>query len=117
MLNLNRTQVGQFNISNSITMEELENKIEETQTEGKDKELIRKQNEIAKNIIKNLITIEELFKEKENIELNDRKLELFLNGVKLTQNKPDGIYKIYNNKNFIGIGIIKDNLLKRDIVI
>ena len=102
MLNLNRTQVGQFDISNSISIEELQNQEE--------KEL--------KNIInKNLITIEQLFKEKENIELNDKKLELFLNGVKLTQNKPDGIYKIYSNKNFIGIGIIKDNLLKRDIII
>ncbi len=100
MLNLNRIQVGQFNISNSITMEELKNQEE------------------FKNIInKNLITVEQLFKEKENIELNNRKLELFLNGVKLTQNKPDGIYKIYNNNNFIGIGIIKDNLLKRDIII
>lgn len=102
MLNLNRTQVGQFNISNSISIEEPKNQEE--------KEL--------KNIIsKNLITVEQLFKEKENIELNNRKLELFLNGVKLTQNKPDGIYKIYSNKNFIGIGIIKDNLLKRDIII
>ena len=100
MLNLNRIQVGQFNISNSITMEELKNQEE------------------FKNIInKNLITVEQLFKEKENIELNNRKLELFLNGVKLTQNKPDGIYKIYNNNNFIGIGIVKDNLLKRDIII
>ena len=102
MLNLNRTQVGQFDISNSISIEEPKNQEE--------KEL--------KNIIsKNLITIEQLFKEKENIELNDRKLELFLNGVKLTQNKSDGTYKIYNNKKFIGIGIIKDNLLKRDIII
>ena len=100
MLNLNRIQVGQFDISNSITIEELKNQEE------------------FKNIInKNLITVEQLFKEKENIELNDKKLELFLNGVKLTQNKPDGIYKIYSNKNFIGIGIIKDNLLKRDIII
>ena len=102
MLNLNRTQVGQFDISNSISIEEPKNQEE--------KEL--------KNIIsKNLITVEQLFKEKEDIELYDRKLELFLNGVKLTQNKPDGKYKIYNNKNFIGIGIIKDNLLKRDIII
>lgn len=100
MLNLNRIQVGQFDISNSITIEELKNQEE------------------FKNIInKNLITVEQLFKEKENIELNDKKLELFLNGVKLTQSKPDGIYKIYNNNNFIGIGIIKDNLLKRDIII
>ena len=102
MLNLNRTQVGQFNISNSITIEELQNQEEK---------------ELKNSINKNLITIEQLFKENENIELNDKKLELFLNGVKLTQNKPDGIYKIYSNKNFIGIGIVKDNLLKRDIII
>ena len=100
MLNLNRIQVGQFDISNSITIEES-----------------KKQEEFKNIISKNLITVEQLFKEKENIELNDRKLELFLNGVKLTQNKPDGIYKIYNNNNFVGIGIIKDNLLKRDIII
>ena len=103
MFNLNRIQVGQFDISNSITIEEPKNPEEEKE---------------FKNIIsKNLITVEQLFKEKEDIELNDRKLELFLNGVKLTQNKPDGIYKIYSNKNFIGIGIVKDNLLKRDIII
>lgn len=100
MLNLNRIQVGQFDISNSITIEES-----------------KKQEEFKNIISKNLITVEQLFKEKENIELNDRKLELFLNGVKLTQNKPDGIYKIYNNNNFIGIGIIKGNLLKRDIIL
>ena len=102
MLNLNRTQVGQFNISNSISIEEPKNQEEKE----------------FKNIIsKNLITVEQLFKEKEDIELNDRKLELFLNRVKFTQDKPDGTYKLYNNKNFIGIGIIKDNLLKRDIII
>ena len=77
-----------------------------------------KDNEIVKNIIsKNLITIEQLFKEKPNIEIDDRKLVLFLNGVKLKQDKTDDIYKIYNKNNFIGIGIIKDNLLKRDIII
>ena len=114
MLNLNRTQVGQFNISNSISIKE----IEDEQTKTKDKELILEQNEIVKNIIsKNLITIEQLFKEKPNIEIDDRKLVLFLNGVKLKQDKPDDIYKIYNKNNFIGIGIIKDNLLKRDIII
>jgi len=44
-------------------------------------------------------------------------LQLFLNGVKLTWQVEDGIYKIYNNGNFIGIGTVKNNLLKRDIII
>ena len=42
---------------------------------------------------------------------------LFLNGVKLSFNLKDGIYKIYSNQQFIGIGVVKDKLLKRDIVI
>ena len=54
---------------------------------------------------------------KEKIELDDRKLRLFLNGVQLTSDKKEGIYKIYNNNKFIGIGIVENKLLKRDIVL
>ena len=100
MYNLNRIQVGEFNISNAIDIEE-----------------IQKSENPKKTIEKNLITIEELFNSKESIQLNDKKLSLFLNGVKLTQEKQDGIYKIYNNTKFIGIGVINNKLLKRDIVI
>jgi len=50
--------------------------------------------------------------------LNNKKLELFLNGVKLNTMLEDGICKIYNDKkSFVGIGEIKDNKLKRDIII
>ena len=52
-----------------------------------------------------------------NINLDSKRLQLFLNGVKLTWQVEDGIYKIYNNGNFIGIGTVKNNLLKRDIII
>ena len=51
------------------------------------------------------------------IDLNDRKLQLFLNGVMLTFHENDGVYRIYNNQKFIGLGVIKKELLKRDIVI
>ena len=61
---------------------------------------------------------DELAKNKDSIKLNDRKLELFLNGVRITQELKDGIYKIYNkNNDFIGIGIVGNQLLKRDIVL
>ncbi len=100
MYNLNRIQVGEFNISNAIGIEE-----------------IQKSENPKKTIEKNLIAIEELFNSKESIQLNDKKLSLFLNGVKLTQKKQDGIYKIYNNTKFIGLGVINNKLLKRDIVI
>ena len=101
MKSLQRIQVGDFNIEDSITIEQLEKNIEN--------------NEFVE---KKVITIQELFKNKDSIKLNDRKLELFLNGVRITQELKDDIYKIYNkNNDFIGTGIIENKLLKRDIVL
>ena len=97
MLELQRIQVGEFNILNSVTLEQIENNPIELE--------------------KNLITIEDVFKDKENIDLDNKKLQLFLNGVQLNTNKEEGIYKIYNANIFIGIGCIKNNKLKRDIVL
>ena len=94
MKELKRTQVGEFYIENSITLEELE-----------------------KNVEKYFITIEKYFENYNSINLNTKKLQLFLNGVQLTQDLEDGIYKIYSDERFVGIGTIKNNLLKRDIVI
>ena len=95
MKELQRTKVGTFTIEQSIAVEDLN----------------------EKNIKEYIITIEELFKDLKNIELNEKKLQLFLNGVKLSFDLEEGIYKIYSNQQFIGIGVVKDKLLKRDIVI
>lgn len=100
MLELKRIQVGNFNMKEAITIEQLENNID-------NKEFIEE----------NFIQFEKIFKNKEKIELDDRKLRLFLNGVQLTSDKKEGIYKIYNNNKFIGIGIVENKLLKRDIVL
>lgn len=97
MIELQRVQVGEFNISNSVTLEQIQNN----------------PNELKKY----LITIEDIFKDKENINLDNKKLQLFLNGVQLNCNKEEGVYKIYNANKFIGIGCIKNNKLKRDIVL
>ena len=97
MIELQRVQVGEFNISNSVTLEQIENNPTELE--------------------KHLITIEDIFKAKESINLDNKKLQLFLNGVMLNINKEEGIYKIYNDNKFIGIGCINDNKLKRDIVL
>ncbi len=96
MCELKRLKVGDFDIAQSIEIKDLHEK---------------------QDIEKRIITIEELFKTKPKIELNNKKLELFLNGVQLTRFENEGIYKIYNNNNFIGIGQIKNNFLKRDIII
>ena len=100
MENLIRLKVGEFSIENSITLEEILNA------------------ENPYNVLeKNIITLEEFFKEKETINLNEKRLQLFLNGVNLTEQKKDGIYKIYTNNNFIGTGTLKEKKLKRDIIL
>ena len=102
MKSLKRIQVGDFKIEDSITIEELNNIIQK--------------NELDKT--KTIIILEKLFEKIPSIKLDNRKLELFLNGVMLTQKQNEGVYKIYNQKDeFIGTGTIKDNLLKRDIIL
>ena len=95
MASLERLKVGKFMLEDSISIDNLEND----------------------NIEAHIIPIEEIFKNSDKIELNHRKLELFLNGVKLTQKFHDGVYRIYCENKFIGTGIIKENLLKRDVII
>ena len=97
MIALERLQVGEFDISKAIPLQQLEENLQ--------------------NIQAYLITIEELFKKNKSLNLEDRKIKHFENGVQLTRQETDGVYKIYNNSNFIGIGCIKYNLLKRDILI
>ena len=100
MSKLIRLEVGEFSIENSITVEEIENS-----------------NNPENKIKENLITIEQKFNKSKDIALNKKQLEQFLNGVKILQAKEDGLYKIYNENKFIGLGILKDNKLKRDIII
>ena len=136
MKELKRTQVGEFKIEDAITIEQLEdiikyrlkkeeikdnneNNLEEKFEDGAKNELKEKFKNSFNNNSKNnsFISIEEYFNNKENINLDERKLNLFLNGVKLTFNLNNDIYKIYSNNKFIGTGVISNNLLKRDIVI
>lgn len=100
MKELNRTKVGKFGIEEAITIEKLEEYIENKKYEDL-----------------NIITMEELLKEKEKIVLNEKNLEMFLNGVKIKIENKTGIYRIYNeNKQFIGTGVVQENKLKRDVI-
>ena len=99
MKELNRIKVGEFSIENSIKIEELENQSEEF-------------------IENQLISIEDVFRKEKEIILNENKMNHFLNGVRIAYNLTDGVYRIYNTKKeFIGIGTIKEKLLKRDVII
>lgn len=97
MKELNRTQVGEFKIEDSVKIEELEEQ---------------------KILNRHFITIEKYFEKSQNIILDENKMKLLINGVQLSYNLQDGIYKIYNSENkFIGLGTVKNQLLKRDIII
>lgn len=93
MSKLNRVQLGNFSIEQAISIEQLE--------EG----------EIP------YITIEELFTNRQEIWLEKQRLQPFLNGVKLTMKKPDGAYRVYCDQQFIGIGTVNNEFLKRDIIL
>ncbi len=95
MKNLIRTKVDKFDISDSITLNELE--------VNKDK----------------VISIEKYFSEInsiDKIDLDEKQKKLFENGTLINTNSDNGIFRIYSNS-FLGIGIVKEGKLKRDIVI
>jgi len=106
MKDLKRTKVDIFEIKDAITISKIDESINNTDTD---------KNKLDTYII----SIEEFFKDKEKISLNNKEIELFLNGVKLDFNKySDDIYRIYNKENiFIGIGEIKEGIIKRDIIV
>ena len=102
MKELNRTKVGIFDIKASISIEELTENIEKD----------------------HIISIEDLFirlyGNNNKINLDDKKVRLFLNGVQLKveikTNSNDGLFRVYGiNGEFIGIGSVKAGLLKREI--
>lgn len=93
MKELRRTEVDNFKLENAITIESIANSNDR------------------------IISIETVFNDKKEIKLNEKDLILFLNGVQLDMNEQDDIYRIYENTQFIGIGIVKNKKLKRDIII
>lgn len=114
MKELQRTEVGDFKIENAITIGELEELVNENKLKDKI-------NEETLNIVnskdrKYFIKIEELFMDKNIINLDEDLLNKFLNGVMIKNNNIDGIYRIYNKNNYIGLGVNKNQKLKRDVI-
>ncbi len=92
---LNRIRVGEFSIEQAITIEQLQEQKQDV----------------------SYITIEKLFEKKPQIEIAEKRLQPFLNGVKLTMKVPDGVYRIYCEHQFIGIGVVEKEFVKRDIIV
>lgn len=101
MGDLNREKVGEFKIEDSVKIDELKNNFENEEF-----------------IEKHVISIEKFLSSKKEIILSPRSYVGFINGVKLLTDEENGSYRIYDiNKKFIGSGIVKNGILKRDIVI
>ena len=84
---LKRVSQGKFNINQALNTEEVE--------------------------IKDLISIEDAFKEFSAIKLQNDQLKIFLNGGKLKNiNCEDNDYRIYDlSSNFLGLGNVSNNVL------
>ena len=96
MSSLNRERVGEFQINQAIKIDEIKENFDANK----------------------LISIEKFFQDKNEILLSPRSFIAFINGVKLMDDNTDGIYRIYTKDNeFVGTGIVKNGILKRDIVI
>lgn len=101
MEELNRIKVGEFDLKQSIALQELE------------------QNKENKEFLESkVITLQDFFKNSPSICLEEKKLTLFLNGVQLTKKEPAGFYQITNEQGkWIGIGVIENERLKRKLII
>lgn len=103
MKELNRTKVGNFYIKDALTISQFEEKVN-------------------KNDLSNIISIEEIFKDKRIINLSQNNLKQYINGVILTisednyEPKEETVCRVYVDNEFIGLGTLKGNKLKRDLL-
>ena len=88
MSELNRIKVGSFDINQSVTIENVS-------------EL-------------NLINLEEPLKKYLEIYLENEEAKKYKNGVKLQIEKEDGIYRVWLDNEFYGLGKVKNNVLKSE---
>lgn len=129
MKDLKRTKVGDFEIKEAITIGELKEKFEKNDFSDvitienifKDMPKIElNENNIKQYLNGVKICVAEYEKSKETQKL--QKLQILGDEEKILKTQEskslkDGIYRIYYKNEFNGIGIVKDNKLKRDLVI
>lgn len=100
MLDLDRQQVGDFSIEQSVTVDEIE--------------LNRDNNEWLKN---HVISLEQVLSESDFVVIPEKNVTKLYNGVKIDVDKPDGVYRLYVEDKFIGSGVCENGKLKRDIIL
>lgn len=65
----------------------------------------------------NIITLEDLLKDTPKLQISKNQLEKLYNGVKILVNVPDGVYSVYCDNKFVGSGVAQNNEVKRDIIV
>ena len=101
MKELRRTKVGNFSLENAVSLEELEQHAEDSLW-----------------IKTKILTVEQVLKDYPTIQLEEKKMHHFLNGVKISVSQPDGVYHIKDEKeNYIGLFIVVFNKLKRVVIL
>ena len=85
MYALNRVKVGRFEISDAISIEELE--------------------AVKGNAEEKIIKVEDIFRDVPEVIFDEKRLGLFLNGVKLRISERSGVCRVYDKEmNFIRFG-------------
>jgi len=94
VVELRRTKIGRITIDEAVPLSEL--------NKG--------------NIRSSLIPVDELLDMPE-IKLSPESKKRFKNGAKIRVEAPDGLYKVYSDGEFLGVGVVKSNLLKPEKVL
>lgn len=100
MKELQRVKAGEFEIGQAVTVDDIEKNINNEEW-----------------INRNIIKLEDLLADNDKIIIHESNLEKFYNGVKIHVNGRDGVCSVYCNGKFLGSGVVKDNNIKRDIVL
>lgn len=100
MKELQRAKAGKFEIGQAVTVDDIEKNINNEEW-----------------INRNIIKLEDLLADNDKIIIHESDLEKFYNGVKIHVNGRDGVCSVYCNGKFLGSGVVKDNNIKRDIVL
>lgn len=100
MKELQRAKAGEFEIGQAVTVDDIEKNINNEEW-----------------INRNIIKLEDLLADNDKIIIHESDLEKFYNGVKIHVNGRDGVCSVYCNGKFLGSGVVKDNNIKRDIVL
>lgn len=63
-----------------------------------------------------IISIEEILKNEQEYKLKEYELKKLVNGIKIETNLKNGLVRIYDTNEFLGIGEVKNKVLKRKIL-